>query len=92
MFIETDEYKNLTSYEISTGSKDLIDFISTLSHGEYYVQKLRNLLSRRPCVWVLPDPDYDRKEKEIEKEHKEKIKNNKGEILRLVFECLDIQP
>jgi len=92
MFIETDEYENLTSDEISTRSRDLIGFISTLSHGEYYTQKLRDLLPKRLAGSLL-DSGCERKREEIAKEcQKGKIRNNRGEILRLVAECLEVQP
>ncbi len=95
-FIEADKYEDMALDEISSRSKDLIEFISTLSHGEYYVRKLKEYL-RTPLfaiVWTFDTPDYvfKQRRKEQEKELKTQIEENRDNILRLVLECLELQP
>ena len=92
-FIETDEYENLTYDDIIEKVQDLINYIDTLTQGTYYGKKLKRLLSREPCIYVLGSPShiYNQQTREIEKRYKKKIREKKEEILKLVFECIEIQ-
>ncbi len=94
-FVEAQKHEHLTLDEISTESQDLIEFISTLNHGKYYVQKLKPYLSSPSfCVWFTDTPDYvfRQRRKEQEKELKTQTEDNRDNILRLVLECIGLQP
>ena len=92
-FLQNDKYLHLTTDDISEKVDDLIEFIKYLNLGEYYSKKLKELLTRDSSIFFTSMTDYESNKQweEIEKAHKEKIKNNKYEATRLVFECLEVQ-
>ncbi len=95
-FIEAKKYEYLTVDEISTESQDLIEFISTLSHGEYYVRKLEECL-RKPRLGIMrtfdtPQHILEHYRKKQEEQLRTQIEDNRDKILRLVLECLELQP
>lgn len=93
-FIETDEYERLTYDEITTKLDDLIKFIGTLNQGVYYEQELKRCLSREPRICFTDTPISIRQQQtqEIENRYKKKIKDKKEGILKLVLECIEVQP
>ncbi|MCQ4575403.1 MAG: hypothetical protein NOU37_09195, partial [Candidatus Brocadiales bacterium] len=67
-----------------------------LNHGEYYEGMLKEYLHvpRHAFVWTTGTPHYifEQHRKEQEEELKRKIKEKRGHILKLVMECLELQP
>ncbi|MEZ4414627.1 MAG: hypothetical protein R3E10_02660 [Gemmatimonadota bacterium] len=78
--------------DMAKRKKELISFVEVLEMGSYYGQRIDELFGRFGGVWVVDDPDNERKLAEDLQRRLQRARENAGEILALVVELVRFQP
>ncbi len=77
--------------------KELIEFISSFEMGEFYSKRIHELVgpTKKPMIIRSltggPDPKADKRRKEINRDYRQKLFENKAAVLELLVEMLRYQ-